>query len=587
MKDLVSNQIVRYLEARDVEHVFGLCGHTNIALLAALEKSEQISFVNVRHEQIAAHAADGYARVTKRAGVVLTHLGPGLTNATTGVANAALDSIPMVVIAGDVPTHYFGKHPHQEINLHADAAQYEIYRPFVKRAWRVDQPHLVAEVLDKAFTLAESGRPGPVLVDVPMDVFSAEVEVASFDKVVGNTRALAKPSLDEAVAEQMVQNLLDAERPVLYVGGGIIAADASAELAEFAGLLSLPIAHSLMGKGAVPDDNPLVLGMTGFWGTGFTNETTRTADWILALGTRFAEADSSSWYAEYTFDIPATRLMQIDIDPAELGRNYPLALGALADLKSALGVLIRVARRVAPSGVRRDALLARIAESRAAVKRENAAAQASDAWPMRPERILSETRAVLPADAIITTDVGWNKNGVGQQFDILTPGTFLTPGGFATMGFGAPAAVGAKIAHPGRVVVSLVGDGGFGQNPAVLATAREENVAAIWVVMNNNAFGTIAGLEKAAFDTTYGTVFGNGDDPMYTDYAAIARAYGIAGIKVDSAAEFRPALEQAIALGAPVVIDVSMVNVPTPTTGHWNILDIYTPGETVEHVATH
>ena len=209
MKDLVSNQIVRYLEARDVEHIFGLCGHTNIALLAALEKSERISFVNVRHEQIAAHAADGYARVTKRAGVVLTHLGPGLTNATTGVANAALDSIPMVVIAGDVPTHYFGKHPHQEINLHADAAQWEIYRPFVKRAWRVDQPHLIAEVLDKAFTLAESGRPGPVLVDVPMDVFSAEIDVALFDKVLSNTRSLAKPSLDEEVAERIVRNLLD------------------------------------------------------------------------------------------------------------------------------------------------------------------------------------------------------------------------------------------------------------------------------------------------------------------------------------------------------------------------------------------
>lgn len=586
MKDLVSNQIVRYLEARDVAHVFGLCGHTNIALLAALEKSHRISFVNVRHEQIAAHAADGYARVTQRAGVVLTHLGPGLTNATTGVANAALDSIPLVVIAGDVPTHYFGKHPHQEINLHADAAQYEIYRPFVKRAWRVDQPHLIAEVLDKAFTLAESGRPGPVLVDVPMDVFSAEIDVALFDKVMANTRSLARPSLDEAVAERIVQNLLDAERPVLYVGGGIVAADAAGELAEFADLLSLPVAHSLMGKGAVPDDSPLVLGMTGFWGTAFTNETTRTADWILALGTRFAEADSSSWYPEYTFDIPATKLMQIDIDPTELGRNYPLEIGALSDLKSALTVLTRVARRLAPAGVERGELLSQIAANRATVKLQNADAQLSDAWPMRPERILSETREVLPADAIITTDVGWNKNGVGQQFDILTPGTFLTPGGFATMGFGAPAAVGAKIARPERVVVSLVGDGGFGQNPSVLATAREENVPVVWVVMNNNAFGTIAGLEKAAFDTTYGTVFGNGDDPMYTDFAAIAEAYGVTGIKVESAAEFKPALERAIALQAPVVIDVSMVNVPTPTTGHWNILDIYAPGEAIEHVAT-
>ena len=586
MKDLVSNQITRYLEERAVAHVFGLCGHTNIALLAALEKSDRISFVNVRHEQIAAHAADGYARVTGQTAVVLTHLGPGLTNATTGVANAALDSVPMVVIAGDVPTHYFGKHPHQEINLHADAAQHEIYRPFVKRAWRVDQPHLVAEILDKAFTLAESGRPGPVLVDVPMDVFSAEVDVETFDRVIGNTRSLAKPSIDETVAERIVHNLLEAEKPVLYVGGGIVAADAAAELGEFADLLSLPIAHSLMGKGAVPDDSPLVLGMTGFWGTAFTNETTRTADWILALGTRFAEADSSSWYPEYTFDIPATKLMQIDIDPAELGRNYPLEIGALADLKSALTVLVRVARRLAPAGVRRPELLARIAASRAEVKSKNAEAQASDAWPMRPERILSETREVLPADAIITTDVGWNKNGVGQQFDILTPGTFLTPGGFATMGFGAPAAVGAKIACPDRVVVSLVGDGGFGQNPAVLATAREEMVPVVWVVMNNNAFGTIAGLQKAAFDTTYGTVFGSADDPMYTDFAKIAEAYGVTGIRVQTAAEFKPALERAVALGAPVVIDVSMVNVPTPTTGHWNILDIYAPGETIEHVAT-
>lgn len=586
MKDLVSNQIVRYLESRDVEHVFGLCGHTNIALLAALEQSERIAFVNVRHEQIAAHAADGYARAGRRTGVVLTHLGPGLTNAATGVANAALDSIPMVVIAGDVPSHYFGKHPHQEINLHADASQYEIYRPFVKRAWRVDQPHLVAEVLDKAFTLAESGRPGPVLVDVPMDVFSAQVDVATFDRVIANTRPLAKPGLDELVAEQIVRNLLAAERPVLYVGGGVIGADASAELAEFAELLSLPVAHSLMGKGALPDDSPLVLGMTGFWGTALTNRTTLTADWILALGTRFAEADSSSWYPEYTFDIPTTKLMQIDIDPSELGRNYPLEIGAVADLKAALTALLRVARRLAPDGIRRDELLAQIADDRAARKSANADAQASEAWPMRPERILAETRAVLPPDAIITTDVGWNKNGVGQQFDILTPGTFLTPGGFATMGFGGPAAVGAKMAQPDRVVVSLVGDGGFGQNPAVLSTAREEQIAAVWVVMNNNAFGTIAGLEKAAFDTTYGTVFGNEADPMYTDFAAIAAAYGVVGIKVESAAEFKPALERAIALGRPVVIDVSMVNVPTPTTGHWNILDIYNPGETVEHVAT-
>jgi acetolactate synthase-1/2/3 large subunit len=175
MKELISKQLVRYLERRGVEHVFGLCGHTNIAVLAELAQSK-INFVNTRHEQVAAHIADGYARAKRTTAVVLSHLGPGLTNASTGVANAALDSIPMVVIAGDVPSHYYGKHPHQEVNLHSDAAQSEIYRPFVKRVWRVERPDLFPEILDKAFQLAESGRPGPVLVSVPMDIFSMEVE---------------------------------------------------------------------------------------------------------------------------------------------------------------------------------------------------------------------------------------------------------------------------------------------------------------------------------------------------------------------------------------------------------------------------
>jgi acetolactate synthase-1/2/3 large subunit len=583
--DLIAHQLVRYLEHRGVEHVFGLCGHTNIAVLAALSKSENIEFVNTRHEQLAAHAADGYARVTKRASVVLSHLGPGLTNAATGVANAALDSIPMVVIAGDVPSHYYGKHPHQEVNLHADGAQSEIYRPFVKRAWRVDSPHLFAEILDKAFALAESGRPGPVLVDVPMDVFSAEVDVATFDRVMAGSGFVARPSLDPATAERIVQNLLDAQRPVLHIGGGAVLADATVELAEFVDHLQLPVTHSLMGKGVVADDNPCVVGMTGFWGTEFANRTTRTADWMLALGTRFAEADSSSWEPQYTFSIPDTKLMQIDIDPTELGRNYPLEIGAVADLKPALIELLAAARRLAPEGVERPELLEAIRTSRAEFAAGNAAAVASDAWPMRPERILAEVRKILPADAIITTDVGWNKNGMAQQMDILTPGSVLTPGGFATMGFGAPAALGAKIAAPHRTVVSLVGDGGFGANPAVLYTALEKNLSVVWVVMNNNAFGTIAGLEKAHYDTTYGTVFENADGPVPTDFGAIARAYGADGISLTSAAEFAPALADAIARNRPVVIDVPMVNVPTPTSGHWNIMDIYSPGAGIHHAA--
>src|SRR3984885_11575860 len=225
MKELVSKQLVRYLEERGVTHIFGLCGHTNIAVLTEIGKST-IRFVNTRHEQVAAHAADGYARVKKEASVVLSHLGPGLTNAATGVATAALDSTPMVVIAGDIPTHFYGNHPHQEINLHADADQFSIYKPFVKYAWRVERADKLPEIIDKAFHLAETGRPGPVLVSVPMDIFSAEIDTALFAKIKPNAKRYAKPALDEVVAEKIVAMLIAAKNPVIYAGGGIMLADA-------------------------------------------------------------------------------------------------------------------------------------------------------------------------------------------------------------------------------------------------------------------------------------------------------------------------------------------------------------------------
>ncbi|WP_129646542.1 thiamine pyrophosphate-binding protein [Peristeroidobacter agariperforans] len=585
MTQTVAQLLVAYLEARGVDHIFGLCGHTNIAVLAALEKSS-IRFVNTRHEQIAAHAADGYARASRKTGVVLSHLGPGLTNAATGVANAALDSIPMVVIAGDVPSHYYGKHPHQEVNMHADASQFEIYRPFVKRAWRVERPDHLPEIVDKAFHLAESGRPGPVLISVPMDIFSAEARSTLFDRVKANASTYQKPSIDDTAARTIVKTLLSARKPVMYVGGGILLADAAKELRDFADHMGIPVAHSLMGKGALPDDHPLTLGMTGFWGTKYINDSCRNADYVLALGTRFCEADCSSWEGEYTFNMPPTKLIHIDIDPSELGRNYPVEMGVIADLKQALTVLNRVARELLSQPRRNESLRQEIAAYRKQFKSNNAAAEASSQFPMRPERILADVRAVLPRDAFITTDVGWNKNGVGQQFPIYEPGTIFTPGGYATMGFGAPAALGAKIARPDRVVVSLVGDGGFGQNPAVLASAVEQNAAVVWVVMNNLAFGTIAGLEKAHFGTTFGTVFRHNDQPYSPNFAAVAKAYGVDSVRIEAADQFKPALEHAVSCGKPYLLDVIMENAPVPTAGHWNIMDIYSPGRKVSHVST-
>ena len=586
MKERVADQLVKYLERRGIRHIFGLCGHTNIAFLSALSRSEKIRFINVRHEQIASHAADGYARVTKKASVVLSHLGPGLTNAATGVANAAMDSIPMVVIAGDVPSHYFGKHPHQEVNLHADGSQWEIYRPFVKRAWRVDNPDLLPEVMEKAFAMAESGRPGPVLVDVPMDIFSMEIAVEKFTRLDRNAKTIQKPSLDEELAKKIVTMLAEAKRPLIYAGGGVLLADAAKELREFVDHMGIPVAHTLMGKGTLPDDHPLVLGMTGFWGTKFINDQCRDADCIIGLGTSFKEADCSSWYPEFTFCMPPTRLIHIDIDPDEIGRNYPVEIGVVADVKQALKSLLRVAKQLYPQARDNAKLKLEIAAYREEFAASNRELATSNAFPMMPQRILADLREVMPRNAIITTDVGWNKNGVGQQFPIYEPGSFITPGGYATMGFGSPAALGAKIAAPERVVISLIGDGGFGQNPAVLATAAIEDIPVIIVIMNNRAFGTIAGLEKAHFGTTFATVFERDGEPYSPDYAAIARAYGIDGVKIETAADFKPALQKAIAANKSCVLDVTMINNPVPTAGHWNIMDIYSPGKKIHHVST-
>lgn len=582
MKKLLSEQLVDYLERRDTKYVFGLCGHTVIAMLDALEKSKNLKYISVRHEQIASTAADGYARATGRASVVLCHLGPGLTNATTGVANAALDSIPMVVIAGDVPSYYYGKHPHQEVNMHADASQYEIYKPFVKRAWRIDRAEMFPEILDKAFRLAESGRPGPVLISVPMDMFSREVDTRFFERTRLDSHETVKPSLDEATAKKIVKELVEAKNPVIHVGGGIILAKASEELKDFVEFLEIPVSRTLMGQGALSDKHPLMMGMTGFWGTYFINGKTSQADVILGLGTRFAEADSSSWYNGITFDADKTKFMQIDIEPSEIGRNYPVSIGAVADLKSALKVLLKVAKQLYPNGVKRPEIIKAIEEYKKEFKESNKAIAEDSRFPMTPQRILKDVREVLPEDAIICTDVGWNKNGVGQQFDITQPGTIMHPGGLATMGFGSAALLGVKLAKPDKKVITLIGDGGFGTNPSVLATAKEYNIPVVWVVMNNYAFGTIAGLEGAHYKHNFGTVFKIDNKPYNPEWAEVAKAYGIKAKKIQSADEFKEAFREAINSNEPYLLDVPMENIPVPTEGIWNINDIYTPKENVQ-----
>ncbi|HPA53605.1 MAG TPA: thiamine pyrophosphate-binding protein [Bacillota bacterium] len=570
--------MVNYLQRRGVEYVFGLCGHTVIAFLDALSRSSSVKYVSFRNEQLAAMAADGYARIKKKAGVVMCHLGPGIANTVTGVANASFDSIPMVVIAGDVPRYYFGKHPHQEVNLHADAAQYEILKPIVKRAWRVDDPEAMPEILDKAFRMAESGRPGPVLISVPMDVFSEEVEEDLFARTYLDSHQTIKPALAPKAAKAIAQKLVEAKNPVIHAGGGILLAGASKELQDLVEFLDIPVSRTLMGQGCMSDTHPLMLGQTGFWGLEFTHKFTANADVLLGLGTRFAEADSSSWYPGVTFDMRKTEFLQIDIDPTEIGRNYPVSIGAAADLKEALAQILEEAEKLCPEGIKRPELREMIKKNRTLFRESNIAISEDGRFPMTPQRILKDVKETIPENAIIFTDVGWNKNGVAQQFDITLPGTIHHSSGLATMGFGASALLGGKLAAPDKVVITLVGDGGFGINPSSLATAVEQGIAVIWIVMNNSAFGTIAGLEYSNYKTKFGTVFTTPDGKPYSpNWAEVAKAYGVDAIRIDSAEAFKPALEQALASNRPFLLDVPMENIGVPTPGCWNINDIYTP----------
>ncbi|MEV0900780.1 thiamine pyrophosphate-binding protein [Actinoplanes sp. NPDC049802] len=562
--------MVAQLESYGVEHVFGTCGHTNIALLDALGRSS-VEFVIARHEQAAAHAADGYARATGRTGVVLLHVGPGMTNAVTGVMTAALDSVPLVAIAGDIPSYYHGRHPHQEINLHSDADQTAVYRPFVKRAWQVHRPEDLARFTERAFWTAASGRPGAVLLSVPMDHFSRPVTPVAYPLAVPQ-----RPDLPADVAGEIADLLLEAERPLVYLGGGLRRGPGLDALRALVEHLDIPVVHSLMAKGTLPDDHPLLLGMPGFWGLEMTNRRTREADVVLALATRFAETDASSWDRRYTWSFPPGRLVQIDVDPAEIGRNFPVTVGAVADVSRAVQAISTAVHAHQPRPHRREGLRETITAARRTLFADSRGRGADDRFPLRPERILTDLRALLPADAVLVTDVGWNKNGVAQCYELPAAGRFITPGGASTMGFGPAAAVGVQIAEPGRTVVALIGDGGMSAQLPALPMAVEQGAPVIFVVMNNRSHGTISDLQAGNFGRSYGCDFTGPDgEPYSPDFAALGRACGADGYPVESAAGFADALRAALQARRPAVIDVPMVNEPVPTPGHWNIKDIY------------
>lgn len=567
--------IAQCLKQEGVTKVFGQCGHTNYALIDACHKLG-IEYVSFRHEQMAAHAADAYFRVSHKLAVVNVHLSPGMTNALTGVVTAAADSTPMVVICGNTPSYHHAREPHQGIRFHADASQGDIYRPISKRVWRIDDAKYLTDVMPRALNVAQTGRPGAVLLDVPMDVFSQQISAEpvtvarrpNYQKAAGDPRGIA------AAADLLAR----ASSPLIFAGNGATLSEASAELLQVAEHLGAPVATTLMAKGIFPEDHALSLGMTGIWGTRVANETARGADVILAVGTGFGEADCSSWNPQYTFAIPPTKLIQIDIDPQEVGKIYPVDVGIVGDAKATLAELrdALATRQVKPARARAQTIAAGKAEWAKELARE----QRNGGKPIHPARLLNEISRVASPDTIFVTDVGWNKNGAGQQLVARQPQRFITSGGMATMGFAPAAAIGAKIGAPDKPVMCLVGDGGFLSVVGALTTSVELGIPVVWVLFNNFCFSTIRTVGTTYFNNAYGTEFTTPDGKPYNpDFVQLAQAFGIEAARVQEPDDLPAALTRALSAGVPYLLDVwTRGDVPMPRTGHWDIAEFLVHG---------
>ncbi|MBT5413737.1 MAG: thiamine pyrophosphate-binding protein [Rhodospirillaceae bacterium] len=563
--------LVRWLEAEGFEVAFGCCGHGNIGLLDALVDS-RIRYVSCPHEQLAVHAADAYYRTTGRPALVTTTIGPGLGNTTNAVMDAMQDCSAVLVIAGDTIRRYEGTDSFQEVR---DAGQAQIFEPIVKRAWRVRQPHALLNSMARAMNYMVTGEPGPVLVSVAMDLFSY---VDAFDIEPHRRRwptCRRLPGSEAAIGEA-VKVLAEAHRPTIFAGGGILGADATEELVRLAERLDAPVVTSMIGQSGFPNTHRLYAGNSGSVGTPTGKEMLQGADVLLALGTRFGEIDCNSWLPDH-FIRPSCQVVQVDINPVEIGKVFPVAAGIVGDLKVVLTQLLAATELGAREPSERTLGLV---EARKSWRSEFVAAARNDAMPMELEAVIADVQEALPEGAIIGTGVGI-RHHVGQFYQFDRPRTHIVASGHGTMGWATAAVIGAKIARPDCPVVALVGDGEMRSTSEAIGVATEAGVAPVWVVMNNAGYNIIGLYQKRLFGRTIGTEFGSEDNgKTYSpDYARLGEAYGALGFKVTRRSDLIPMLSEALASGQPAVIEVPVTQTPRLRAfGYWDANTYMKPG---------
>ena len=566
--------ITEYLIASDIPYVFGICGHGNVGMLDPLYQArDRITLISPRHEQVAAHMADAYFRIRHKPVATLTSCGPGSCNIIMPLACALTDSSAMLAITANVPTSQFNRSPFQEINKHYQADFVNIVRPVVKRSYQPTRVDMLPLALRQATTTMLSGRPGPVNIDVPFNVFQEEddVEVPSPAPALNAQRSGASPE-EISTALDMI---LDAQQPVIFIGHGVTLSEGSRELTEFAKKLGIPVISSPNGMGCFDMTEPLSLGFIGRNGAFPANEAGRRADLVVAIGARFDDRSASSWMPGYSWNFPTTKLIHADVDPAEIGRNYPPDLGILADARTFLRQLLTELERRRNKSNNTKAWLADIATWRAEWDKFTKPNFDLHASPIRPERIVADCQSVLPDDAILACDVGVNHNWYMQFWNARKPQTMLNSWGFSGMGFGAAGALGAKLAAPDRPVVAIAGDGCFTMVPHVLCTAVEYDIPVVWVIWNNFAWASIRDIQMGMFGgRELGTAFYQGANrtPYNPDFAAWARAAGVEGATVTRSQDFAGALEHAVRAEKPFLLDVHVdANVRPPSTGAWQL----------------
>ncbi len=544
MKMTGAQAMMKCLKELGIEVIFGFPGGAVIDLYDELMHDEHITHVLVRHEQAAVHAADAYARVKGNVGVALVTSGPGATNTVTGIASAYMDSIPIVVFTGQVPTPLIGNDAFQEVDIVG------ITRPCTKHNYLVKDADQLVHTIREAFHIARTGRPGPVLIDLPKDVITAKISYPEQEEIkIRSYQPTYQPH--QRQVERACRAIMRARKPVIYAGGGVIAADADKELTELAGKLNIPVTMTLMGLGGFPGTNPLSLGMLGMHGTYYANMAVANCDLLLAIGARFDDRVTGRIDAF----APHAKIIHVDIDPTSISKNVSVDIPIVADCRNALRALNRWFEKNPDcdreaEAAKHEPWLARIREWR----EEHPLGYVEEGEIIKPQYVVKKLHELTKGDAIITTEVGQNQMWAAQFYHFNHPRTFMTSGGLGVMGYGFPAAIGAQMAAPDRTVIDIAGDGSIQMNIQELATARQYKCPVKIAILNNTHLGMVRQWQELFYGKRYSaTVLDTAPD-----FVALAQAYGAVGLRATKTSEVEPVIKEALATDNIVVMDFAI-----------------------------